>query len=189
MLEREYLVQSEEFPVFFLPRFTFLAEKEGGVISLFQETQYTQIVVFGEEERLNARNQGGLFRKIRYGNPREGSPVRNRGVVKDRRGKTNRLSLKKADLYEYLGFAGSLILVTGCFCPIDYNLNVSPAQLFFMGLSSLGSQDASFSPLQLFLCFALLLLATRCVMGAFLGQLHQLRIAGIQTWVVLVGLY
>lgn len=92
-------------------------------------------------------------------------------------------------VFNYIGIIGSILLLIGCFCPIDASLKFSPVQLLFSRLQDIGRQSSANAWLEVLLVLTLLFVTVRSVMAALFGQVAKLRTPSIQIWVILVVFY
>lgn len=92
-------------------------------------------------------------------------------------------------IYRLIGKAGALILFTGCLLPVQADRHSSTVENFFGGVAQLSRGYTNATLLEVLLCFALLVVASHCLMTVIMGQVEQLRASGVQAWIVLLVSY
>lgn len=92
-------------------------------------------------------------------------------------------------IYRTIGKAGAIILFLGCFLPVQTEQHTSIVQNFFGGMAQLSQGYTNAGLLEVILCFALLVVASQCLMTILSGQVERLRATGIQAWVILLITY
>ncbi|MEW6351733.1 MAG: hypothetical protein AB1646_22015 [Thermodesulfobacteriota bacterium] len=96
---------------------------------------------------------------------------------------------KRVKIYQSVGKAGSFLLFAGCFCPILAGVQQSFADVFVASLGLLSRGDASGVGVDAMLSFMALLIASRCLFTALMGDVADLRSPAVQAWVVLLVSY